>query len=308
MKPSIARDFESIIAKPRLDSYKGYFHARSLEETIGLYMWNGELSACFSTLISIFEIVLRNQIHRAMSLHYSNGSHASYHWYDRIWGSLKPKSKSKIDEIRQEGPPGRRRLRNPAPSPDEIVSRISFGFWPNMLGSIDRRVNSVDRILPAIFPHHPLNVQPLDWADNGKLSAALAFIHELNTFRNRIAHHEPLWKFAALYDNAMVQIYPSSTNLSDSLLRLRRILSLLDEAMRSMNAGMFADLQSSSWRRRIDFLLSERGVLRYRTYRHCPADRAISPLEFQRNFHKIVLANEPVRISKSGSAGLFVPD
>lgn len=308
MKPRVAKDFESLIAKPRLDSYKGYFQARSLEEAIGLYMWNGELSVCFSTLISIFELALRNQVHRAMSFHYSNGSSLSFHWYDRIWGQLKPKSKSKIDEVRRDGTFSRRNLRNPAPSPDEIVSRMSFGFWPNILGVIDRRANFADKIMPAIFPHHPLNTRPFDWTDNTKLTAAIAFIHELNTFRNRIAHHEPLWKFAALYDTAGGKIYPPSANLGDSLIRLRRILSLLDQAMRALNTSVFADLQSSSWRRKIDFLLSERGVLRYRTYRYCPADQAINPLELQRNFHKIVRANQPIRISRSGSTGLFVPD
>jgi len=308
MKPSIAGNFESIIAKPRLASYKGYFHARSLEEAIGLYMWNGELSACFATLISIFEISLRNQVHRAMSLHYSNGTSTSFHWYDRIRGQLKVQSKNKIDDVRHEGPHNRRTLRNPAPSPDEIVSRVSFGFWPNILGAIDRRVNFADKIFPAIFPHHSLNANPLDWTNSAKLTAALAFIHELNTFRNRIAHHEPIWKFAALYDHAGTQVYASSTNLVDSISRLQRILSVLDGAMRSINTGVFTDLQSSSWRKKINYLLSDRGVLRYRTYRHCPADRAIDPLEFQRNFHRIVLANQSVRISKAGSMGLFVPD
>lgn len=308
MKPSVAKDFESLIAKPRLDSYKRYFRARSLEEAIGLYMWNGELSVCFATLISIFEIALRNQVHRAMSFHYSKGSSLSFHWYDRIWGQLKPNSKRKIDEVRHDGPLHRRTLRNPAPSPDEIVSRMSFGFWPNILGVIDRRANFVDKILPAIFPYHPLNARPSDWMDNIKLTAAIAFIYELNTFRNRIAHHEPIWKFAALHGKAGAQIHPSSANLGESLMRLRRILSLLDHAMRVMNTSIFADLQSSSWRRKIDYLLSERGVLRYRTYRHCPADHAISPLELQRNFHKVVRTNQPVRIIKSKSTGLFVPD
>ena len=90
MLPSVPVNFESVISKPRLDSYRGYFHARTVEEAIGLYMWNTELSASFGTLISLFEVALRNQIHRAMSLHYSNGASSSIHWYDRTYGSLKP--------------------------------------------------------------------------------------------------------------------------------------------------------------------------------------------------------------------------
>jgi hypothetical protein len=44
-----------------------------MDETIGLYLWNGEVSSCFASHLSYFEIVLRNSIHRAMSLLYTRG-------------------------------------------------------------------------------------------------------------------------------------------------------------------------------------------------------------------------------------------
>ena len=308
MLPSVPVNFESVISKPRLDSYRGYFHARTVEEAIGLYMWNTELSASFGTLISLFEVALRNQIHRAMSLHYSNGASSSIHWYDRTYGSLKPATKSKIDEVRHERVGRVKQLRNPPPSADEIVSRVSFGFWPGILSTIDRRVNFADKIYPAIFPYHALSTTPLDWLDHAKRTAALAFIYEINTFRNRLAHHEPLWKFAALYDQAGLLIHPSTTTLQDSIIRFNRILSLIDAALQAMTPSFYADLAQSSWRKRISYLLSSRGVLRYRMLSHCPIPATVDPRELQRNFHLVVRKNRPVYVSHAGSRGLFLPD
>jgi len=308
MLPSVLANFESVISKPRLDSYRGYFQARTLDEAIGLYMWNTELSASFSTLISLFEVALRNQVHRAMSLHYSNGASASIHWYDRIYGSLKPATKSKIEEVRHEWVGRTRRLRNPQPSADEIVSRVSFGFWPGILSTIDRRVNYADKIYPAIFPHHALSATPTDWLDHGNRTAALAFIYELNTFRNRLAHHEPLWKFAALHDQAGRLTHPSTTTLQGSIARFNRLLSLIDAALQAMTPSFQADLIESSWSKRIKYLLSNRGVLRYRMLNHCPTPTMIEPRDLQRNFHLVVRKNQPVYVRLAGSRGLFLPD
>lgn len=149
MRLSFPSIFEHLISKPRLDSYKGYFHTKNLNESIGLYRWNAELSACFGTLVSFFEIALRNSVHRTMSQFYSRGASSSDHWYDRIRQSLKPATVSNLDELRHEGCWRSRTLRHSPPSPDEIVSRVSFGLWPGVLSSIDTRY--AGHILPTFF-------------------------------------------------------------------------------------------------------------------------------------------------------------
>ena len=140
MRPSLAHVFEQAISKPRLDSYRGYFQTKGLDEAIGLYMWNSEISLCFGALLSFFEIALRNNIHRAMSLFYTRGVSSSAHWYDQIRSSLKYGTIAKIDEVRYTGYGTNRVLRNPQPSPDEIVSRVSFGFWRDFNRRGDGRV------------------------------------------------------------------------------------------------------------------------------------------------------------------------
>jgi hypothetical protein len=307
MHPTLSQAFEDIISKPRLNSYRCYFNAQSTEEAIGLYMWNNELSACFSALLSFFEIALRNNVHRAMSQFY--GKSNSYHWYDKISGSLKPDTNRKISEIRYYTKKGKQHMRMPAPGPDEIVSRVTFGFWPRVLSVIDKRYS--DQIFPNIFPFHPLNINPHDWNVAAKKNSALEFIYELNDFRNRIAHHEPLWKFAAIKDTSNrtpIVIVPASNNIRDSLDRFTRLLNLFDDAIRAMNQDFHTDLLQSSWRKKLDYLLSNRGITRYKDLKHCPAHHHLTPTKFRRKFRLIVKENKPVRVGNSNMKGLFIPE
>lgn len=303
MLPSQLSSFERAISKPRLNSYRGYFRTRNLEEAIGLYMWNTELSTCFSSLLSLFEITLRNRIHRAMSLRYSTrGAQQSFAWYDAIRGSLPSETKNKIDKVLIVRQGNAWVPRVPAPSPDEVVSRVTFGFWPAILSHIDKRVNYADVIFPQIFPNHSLSANPADWLVKANRTAALNYIYEINSFRNRIAHHEPLWKFPAVYGIA------ESRNIADSLVRFARLLSQIDDAIAAMDSDLHQDMLTSSWRLKIEFLLSPKGILRYRTLNHCAPKTVIEPIELQRNFHRISLNNRPMRIKRKNSMGIFFPE
>ncbi|MDO9236179.1 MAG: Abi family protein [Aquabacterium sp.] len=302
--------FEELISKPRLDSYRGYFHA-SLDEAIGLYMWNGAVSVCLGTIIAYYEIALRNRLHHAMSTFYSNGGSTSIHWYDRIWAQLKSETQRSIDKIRTErGPGGTVVVRNPAPSPDEVVSRLTFGFWPAILAVIDRRYGS--QIFPNVFPHHPLNATPAAWNNRVSRKQATEYIYEVNYIRNRIAHHEPIWKFPAVMNTSQsppVVVISESLSKSDSIARFRSFIANLDAGIASLSADLTNDLSNSSWRNDLNFLLSDRGVSRYRSLRHVPANGTLSPADLRKNYSLVGKANQPVRIGgRAQFGGIFIPN
>ena len=194
------------------------------------------------------------------------------------------------------------------PTADETVSRLSFGFWTNILGSVHKSI--AHKIMPIIFPHHPLSAQPHDWSDPAKKSAALAFIHEINTLRNRIAHHEPLWKFPAIVNTAIHPpqvLIPASTNHAQSIQRLTRLLNLYDQAMAAFDADLHRDLLNSSWRLKLDYLLSERGFERYKQCKHGIRQAAITPTQFRQQFSLIVKENQGVTVRNSKGNGVFLP-
>lgn len=301
MRPIQAAAFELAIAKPRLDSYRGYFHA-SLEEAIGLYMWNMELSSCLSALLCHFEITLRNNVHRSMSQFYSRGTASSINWYDQIAHQLTPALRDKLSDVRR-----RHRGGAPGPGPDEMVSRLTFGFWPGVIGRIDRRY--VDQLLPSIFPHHALNTNPAQWRAGPSRLAALAYLNEFNTMRNRLAHHEPVWKFAPVQDPATSPTHrlPGTVDLPTSLARFRRLLAQYDVGINSLNRDLALDIATSSWRQRMNFLLSGRGVERYRQGKHVPA-APISPATFRRSFDHLIRNNQIVVIAGGVKyRGIFTP-
>lgn len=299
MIPSVPHGFEQIISKPRLDSYRGYFRA-SLSEAIGLYMWNTEVASKLGILLSYFEIALRNNIHKTMSSFYSHGGQTSCHWYDAIAGQLKPTTRDKIAAVR---------AKSRHPSPDEIVSRVTFGFWPAILSSLDRRYQT--QLLTSIFPSHPLSATPQSWALQANRVTSLAYIYEINDLRNRLAHHEPLWKFTAIKDTSASPaktVVSASLSQADTLARFQRLMGLLDDGLAALNQDLQRDLLASSWRQDLNFLLSGRGIDRYRKLRHVPGSTAWSPSMFKKQFGLLAKRNQPIRISKAKHAGTFMPD
>lgn len=302
MYPQSPALFEAAISKPRLDSYKGYFRA-NIEESVGLYMWNCELTACMGTMLALFEIALRNSIHRELTHYVSLNPTNTKHWYDHL-----PFNRNTLEKVRKV----REKMHPIVPSPDEIVSRVTFGFWPAVLGAIPQ-----GRGVPLyqkMFPHHPLSLLPAGtdgWAPTTDRKRALAFVYELNDFRNRIAHHEPLWKFPPVDDklvNPRVRIYPDSTSEAESLVRLKRIIGFVDAAIHAIEPGLQADMAAASWRRKLNFLLTPRGIVRYRMMKHAPKAITASPTEFRRSFSLLVKANQPVFVKRSFASGIFIPD
>jgi hypothetical protein len=305
MNPKNTALFEQIVSKPRLGSYRAYFKV-SHGEAIGLYMWNCELSVNFGVLWGFLEIALRNSTHRVLSQFTSGGASASSAWYDAMYAKLSKSTKSKIDfeKTDKNGLP-----LVPPPTPDELVSRLSFGFWPNLLNGLDK--SYTDITLAGIFPHHPLNANVADWKTKANVKKALAPLFELNDFRNRLAHHESLWKFPPLFDtstNPATILLPKSNSMNDSIVRLKRVLGLYDDVIKSLNHDLYLELSESSWRRKIDFLLSSRGAIRYRHEKHTVASSSMTPAELKRKFREVSKENQPVRVRKAKQSGVFIPD
>ena len=150
-------------------------------------------------MISIIEIVLRNKFHRALSARYGAvGGQESKDWY--LYVKLNQHSKSKVNEIIHTLRKKKRRSALSRASPDDVVSRLSFGFWPYLLDlQIDihnQPINLASIILDA-FPGHRQR-QENYWKKTKYQDQLFARLDMCNQLRNRIAHHEPIWKLRSL--------------------------------------------------------------------------------------------------------------
>ncbi|MCW5256491.1 hypothetical protein D5038_09065 [Verminephrobacter aporrectodeae subsp. tuberculatae] len=301
-------EFEQIISKPRLDSYRAYWKVDP-DGAVGLYIWNGEVCAEVSKLLAYFEIALRNNIHREMSLTTPlptpagvMGTSASSAWWNAssIGAQLKPGTKKKITDVINASSV---RL-----GPDEIVSRLSFGFWPNVLAWIAKsRTPAMYNILPG----HPLS-QPgalPNWSDAAARNSALAEIFEMKEVRNRIAHLEPLWKFPKVMDavTQKVIVAPASTNETGTMERFARLLRIYDDAVHALSPALSSYMKTASWRQRLDFLLSRKGVARYQGGLHVPNGTPLCTRALHQEFATVIQNNRPVKIHGIGGEGLFIP-
>lgn len=181
-----------LLSTPRLQPYVQAFKPSSDQEQLGAYLWGQAVSASLYPFLGIVEVVLRNAIHQSLSRQCSKGASVSYPWYDRAENgsiALKGKSKVKVEELLFEGtPPIRKAVQ---PTPDLVVSRLSFGFWPNVLEELNQRY--APQTFVDVFPNHPHSTKQ-HWSHPDNKTPVILKLKRLQDLRNRICHFEAVWK------------------------------------------------------------------------------------------------------------------
>jgi hypothetical protein len=169
---------EASLSPERMATYVGRAGG-DRERAVRLHTWNTAVSAAFYGPLQGLEVALRNAMHRALAARYGAG------WYDNPAtgldaGTLNRVSAARAD-LRRDGYPE---------DPPHMVAALSFGFWVTLLGAGGRlpaggKANYEMTIWRAgVFRAFP-------YARTSR-KAVHAPLNYLRTFRNRIAHHEPV--------------------------------------------------------------------------------------------------------------------
>lgn len=149
------------------------------EQAMRLYTWNTAISAAFYGPLQGLEVALRNAMHRQLCAKYGPD------WYDNPACGLDAGALGRIDDAKRTLGRGNYQV-----DPPHVVAELPFGFWVSLLGKGgwgNTKKMNYDMTLwrPALyraFPHSRRSRadthRPLDY---------------LRTFRNRIAHHEPIF-------------------------------------------------------------------------------------------------------------------
>lgn len=218
-------DVLDLLSKPRIHPYQSFFRTSNDRETVGAYLWAQAVTASLHPFVGLIEIVLRNAIHISLSQQCSGGSSQSFAWYDRAQPksiSLQGKSLDRVEELLCSGmnPPVRIAVQ---PSPDDVVSNLSFGFWPNVMEGLNMRHSS--RAFTDVFCHHP-GSKPKHWSFAKNRELVVLRMKRLQDLRNKICHFEPVWKLHWLAETT-----PSPGNYSHSLQGLRSLHTSLVELL-----------------------------------------------------------------------------
>lgn len=184
-------DFLTMLSSSRLEPYRHTFKPSNDEELLGAYQWGQAVSTSLHPLLGLLEVILRNAIHRSLSIQCSDKASKSFPWYDKTAHnhgvSLKGKSLAKVDALLKDGE--LRKLIQP--TPDQVVSRLSFGFWPNVMDELNKRY--APKTFTDVFCSHP-HSKPQHWSKDSNKEQIVLRLKKLQDLRNRVCHFEAIWK------------------------------------------------------------------------------------------------------------------
>jgi len=169
-KTNDIRQIEKAISSDRLSTYLFAIGKNDIEKALELYMWNTIVSSEFYIPLQGLEVTLRNNIHIAM---YAKTQHEN--WYDYI-NFFDEHSKLKLANAKAKV----LKKYNSYDVP-HIIAELSFGFW---VGLIDKHYHQTlwEPTIGKIFSSARM--------PRSEIRLQLGYLKE---FRNRIAHHEPIF-------------------------------------------------------------------------------------------------------------------
>ncbi len=194
-------DLQLITSAARLSSYSRFLGTTNAAEAYGAYMWSMAISTAFSPIIHAVEIGFRNALNNELSTVYGNDWFEQWVIKDanglraagKIGATKKSTGERLIDDAIKKITSRDHPTGAPAgykPSWQRVLAEMTFGFWVTFLVKRFWDINHKSKLWPNhitdVFPGAPPSMRAV-----GSLHNAYS---EMVDIRNRIHHHEPLWK------------------------------------------------------------------------------------------------------------------
>lgn len=189
----IARDLEALISSKRYSTYlKKAGHKDDF--AFELYLYNARLAKAFLFPLHVTEVVVRNAIDEILCTQYTNQWHLDAAFRSMITSESLATLKKAIDRASKGSAPAQK---------DDVVSRLTFDFWSNLFrASYDRPLWQTN--IKTLMPLNPSITR----------ASLQTLMMSINNFRNRIAHHEPIFALdVSLMHKEILQVvgYRSAT-------------------------------------------------------------------------------------------------
>lgn len=176
--PHEIADLPDVISAPR---FATYLQARQghIDQALELYAWNMEISAAFMVPLHLCEVAIRNAASDAIEAVHG----ANWPWVNGFIRSLPvPRRQTDYDPQRNL-----RMVAGRQPTVGKVVSELNFAFWEKVFTQgQDSRI--WDSHLRTVLPGIPARLTVAQ-------ARAKIFLdlERIRKFRNRIAHHEPIF-------------------------------------------------------------------------------------------------------------------
>lgn len=171
-------DLEQILSRPRMQRYLLACGGQT-KKSMTLYRLNLKLSQELFTIISCFEVTLRN----AINVHCLNTLGSDWLRNGASTGGIFDNSNCRQTKININDAI---RSLNANYTHNKLVAELGFGFWRFMFAS--HQYLATGRTLLQIFPSKPTSSSATQYNQNYVFNQ----LADINHLRNRIAHHEPI--------------------------------------------------------------------------------------------------------------------
>jgi len=172
--------FERLFSQERMDRYL-LACGRDSRKAMTLYRYNLQLSQQIFTIISCFEVILRNAINvKLVSTLGSEWLKDSIMPGGRFTGAATQKDFNSISRAYNT------LLADGQYTHSKLLASLDFGFWKYLFSPTQFRLTG--SVLLGIFPNKERSTPERQYNH----SYIFNELDKINTMRNRIAHHEPI--------------------------------------------------------------------------------------------------------------------
>jgi Protein of unknown function (DUF2934) len=149
-------------------------------QAVALYAWNAQMSAAFLVPLHICEVMIRNAVSEALERVHG----PRWPWQAGFQASL-PSVPAQVGYSPRDD---LQKVATEQPTTGKVIPELKFVFWEQMFTK-RHDLRLWDAHLKSVFPEHlpPMTVRDLRKRIYGDLEA-------IRKLRNRIAHHEPIFK------------------------------------------------------------------------------------------------------------------
>ena len=220
---------DELITNERLNSYARVFRHSDDVELVGAYLWNAKVCSALYPLLTAAEVTLRNSIDTALSKNLGHfwWSRSKLHYQSFVPGSLKlpfvveaiqsnfAKAAKQVKKDKKE----RYRDAKARPTHHEIIAKTEFSTWEFIL---DRDEFMGPKL---IWPKHLGSVFRGQWSTTKAsklLSETKDLVKTTREFRNRVSHHEPVWKRYGVRSEA-----DAIEHLHEKISRIMQLIALI---------------------------------------------------------------------------------
>ena len=202
MPHSISYQFiiNDLITRDRISSYANVFRTQSDIELVGAYLWNINICSSLYPLLSSAEVTLRNAIDTAIikdlgyfwwttnKLHFKSFNPRNQNDLPFAVKAIRTNFSTATDLVKRDK---KTRYRNTSyPTHQEIIAKTEFSTWEFILDNEFMRPDLIwPKRLGDVFKGHWGTTKTSKLLSNTK-----DLVKTVREFRNRVSHHEPVWK------------------------------------------------------------------------------------------------------------------